>query len=623
MAKFFPARSSCRFDANGERRLAERLEKKLDDDYLCWFNVPVGPKALQPDFVVLHPQRGILVLEVKDWKLDTIRSMDRGTASIVADDGQLKSVRNPMTQARAHALEVVTALQKDPLLKQAAGSKYAGSLIMPYGWGVVLTAISRRQFEQTDLAEVLDPRHVIFQDEMTEAVGEEEFQQRLWGMFYQAFPCSLDDAQIDRVRYHLYPEVRVNPDPGQFGLFSEADAPVPSLIKVMDLQQEQLARSLGEGHRVIHGAAGSGKTMILGYRCVHLASVVHKPILVLCYNRSLAGRLSQVMAERGLSDKVVVRSFHTWCRELLVTFGGELPEQNLPVDQKMARMVENTIAAAADGRIPAAQYGAILIDEGHDFQPEWFRLAVTMVDPETKSLLVLYDDAQSIYRDQGNKRRLDFSFASVGIQAQGRTTILRTNYRNTLEVLAVARAFATELLAARDAAEDGVPMIMPESAGRRGALPDLICCQSDWHEWNCLVERIRYEHGQGRAFSDMAVIYRSNAQGKRAEQILQKEGIPFSSGLSTKGRGQLYGAEDTVKVVSMHSSKGLEFGLVLIPGLQEMPKSADSAADEARLLYVAMSRAIDRLVMTYREHSDFTRRLQDSIGAVRQQLAQA
>lgn len=37
MAQFFPARTACRFDTPGERRLAERLEKKLEDDYLCWF----------------------------------------------------------------------------------------------------------------------------------------------------------------------------------------------------------------------------------------------------------------------------------------------------------------------------------------------------------------------------------------------------------------------------------------------------------------------------------------------------------------------------------------------------------------------------------------------------------
>lgn len=119
------------------------------------------------------------------------------------------------------------------------------------------------------------------------------------------------------------------------------------------------------------------------------------------------------------------------------------------------------------------------------------------------------------------------------------------------------------------------------------------------------------------------MIYRSNSHGKRAEQALKMAGIAYSSGLSTRGRGNLYSEVDAVKVVSMHSSKGLEFGLVLIPCLHDMPKSGESETDEARLLYVAMTRAIDRLIMTYREHSDFTRRLQDSISGVRQSLEEA
>ena len=48
---------------SGERRLAERLEHKLDDDYLLWYDVPVGPKQTHPDFVVIHPRRGLLILE--------------------------------------------------------------------------------------------------------------------------------------------------------------------------------------------------------------------------------------------------------------------------------------------------------------------------------------------------------------------------------------------------------------------------------------------------------------------------------------------------------------------------------------------------------------------------------
>jgi superfamily I DNA/RNA helicase len=79
-------------------------------------------------------------------------------------------------------------------------------------------------------------------------------------------------------------------------------------------------------------------------------------------------------------------------------------------------------------QIPSGQYQAVLIDEGHDFAPEWLKLVTQMVDPATNSLLVLYDDAQSIYERARSKQ---FSFKSVGIQAQGRTTILKINYRNT------------------------------------------------------------------------------------------------------------------------------------------------------------------------------------------------
>jgi superfamily I DNA/RNA helicase len=70
----------------------------------------------------------------------------------------------------------------------------------------------------------------------------------------------------------------------------------------------------------------------------------------------------------------------------------------------------------------------------------------------------------------------------------------------------------------------------------------------------------------------------------------------------------------------MHSSKGLEFGLVPIPSLGDMPKKGEDEADAARVLYVAMTRVIDRLVMTYREPSSSTRKIQDSIGSVRQHL---
>src|SRR5260221_5694728 len=91
-----------------------------------------------------------------------------------------------------------------------------------------------------------------------------------------------------------------------------------------------------------------------------------------------------------------------------------------------------------------------------------------MVDPTTNSLLLLYDDAQSIY---GKKRSSDFSFKSVGVQAQGRTTILRMNYRNTDEILDCAYEFAKDILTPAEAEEDGVPLVKPEMAGRHRPAP--------------------------------------------------------------------------------------------------------------------------------------------------------
>ncbi|MCX7061493.1 MAG: NERD domain-containing protein [Gammaproteobacteria bacterium] len=369
MVQFFPTRSSARFDTPGERRLAERLAAKLKDDYLCWCNVPVGPKALQPDFVILHPQRGFLVLEVKDWKLDTIHTMDRGIAQLF-DGRQLKSVKNPMTQGRAYAMEVSVALQRDPALKHPPGSPHPGNLLMPYGWGVVLTHITRKQFrDETNLAEVLESQWVIFQDEMTEGVDAEAFQQWLSDIFPHVFSCKLSRPQIDRVRHHLYPEVRINAASGQFGLFADEAASLPNLVRVMDFQQELLARSMGDGHRVIHGAAGAGKTVILGYRAAQIAASTSKPVLVLCYNRTLASRLRQVVNVRGLV---------TGCGALLPrpvprSNGGlsvPPPAASVPVGEMMVHIGGRTRAGVNRGQITHGQYAALMIEEGHDFQPE-------------------------------------------------------------------------------------------------------------------------------------------------------------------------------------------------------------------------------------------------------------
>lgn len=620
MASLIPTRNSCLTRmTSGEKRLSERLEQKLEDDYLIWYDVPIGLKQRHPDFVILHPRRGLLVLEVKDWKPDIISYADKNQFRIATSRGLVKKI-NPLLQARACALEVVVVLERDPALHHPANHRHEGKLIMPWAYGVVLTNISRKQFEDGDLGEVMQGHLVICQDEMYEKVDAESFQRRLWAMFPQVFPVTLTLPQIDRVRWHLFPELRVEPGNGQFGLFEDTTpdaraANIPDLIKVMDTQQEQLARSLGGEHRIIHGVAGSGKTMILGFRATYLAQALHKPILVLCYNKTLAARLEQLIASRGLSEKVQVYNFHRWCHHMLVTYHIDLPSNQSK--DFYEQMVERVISSVDKNLIPRFQYGAILIDEGHDFEPDWYKLIVQMVDPSTNSLLILYDDAQNIY---GHESRRKATWKSLGVQAQGRTTILRLNYRNTLEILSVARSFANELLTERAEDDDGIPLIAPESAGRRGPLPELVRVADSWAEIKTLSTALQDERDHGRSWGKMAVIYRHQRQGDTLAHGLTKNGIPNSL---AKGQGKhdLFVDKNTVKVISIHSSKGLEFPFVAIPYLGSLPESEQDASGEARLLYVAMTRATEQLLMIYHEESNFTRRILASINDVQGQLA--
>ena len=591
MAALIPAIGTCVSRmTGGERRLAYRLEQKLEDDWLLWYDVPLGPRNVHPDFVVFNPRRGLLVLEVKDRRIDAIAAIDRQSVDLITGDG-LKRKINPLEQARQYAHQVVDMLKADSQLTFGSG-KMQGQLLFPWGYGVVLANISRKQFDDTDLGEVIEAHRVICSDEMTESADVEAFQQRLWAMFpfHRSIPLSL--PQIDRMRWHLFPEIRIAASP-QGGLFDGADndADLPDIVRVMDIQQEQLARSLGEGHRVIHGVAGSGKTLILAYRAEHLAQICQRPILVLCYNKTLARRLERTMAAKGLADKVVVRNFHQWCRAQLIAFNVGLPDNNGDDEAFHPAMVDSLIRAVDTGLVPAGQYDGVLIDEGHDFEPHWLKLAAQMVNPETNALLLLYDDAQAIY---GRARRGKLSFKQLGIQAQGRTNILKINYRNTQEVLKLAAGIAKGLLQPSAADEDGVPLIAPISAGRHGPEPLLIKLPTLREEGEYIAKHLKAAHQDGTPWSDMAVIYHDYPSvGKEVLATLRRLNIPvtFHKDISFAE------SEDTVKFLTMHSCKGLEFPLVAIPGIGALAADEKRQEDDARLLYVAMTRATRELVV--------------------------
>src|SRR5574343_241806 len=316
---------------------------------------------------------------------------------------------------------------------------------------------------------------------------------------------------------------------------------------VMDLQQEQLARSLGDGHRVLHGVAGSGKTMLLGYRAEHLAkaqTATSKPILILCYNEPLARQIARVMTAKGIADRVHAVHFHKWCRQ-------------------------------------------------------------QMVDPATNSLLVLYDDAQSIY-DRTQKSK-NFSFKSVGIQAQGRTTILKINYRNTRQILQTASLVAADLLTAEDKDDDVVPLLKPVSCGRDGEAPILVRLPTLREEVAQVAELLATAHREGHAWGDMAILCRHHSEMDMCAEFLRKRKLPHQ--LRRNSSSVFDPARDSIKVMTLHVSKGLAFPVVALVGAGRMPAEGEDEREEARLFYVGATRATQRLVIGASGSGKFAARL--------------
>ena len=56
-------------------------------------------------------------------------------------------------------------------------------------------------------------------------------------------------------------------------------------------------------------------------------------------------------------------------------------------------------------------------------------------------------------------------------------------------------------------------------------------------------------------------------------------------------------AHDSIKVKTLHVSKGLEFPVVALVGAGRMPAEGEDEREEARLFYVGATRATQRLVI--------------------------
>ena len=575
MATMFPARCES-FATAGEEAVYRFLEKaaRPDGDFLAWYSPDIEDR--EPDFILLSPDCGLVVLEVKDWLASQILELNPKEA-LLQIAGRPERRKQPLAQAREYVNSLMHLLGRQPGLSQSQKRE----LPCPVTWGAVLPHVSREDFRKARLGEVMDEARVLCWDEIGEAsplardASGGKFRQWLKEHFPPLFPFSLTPGDLAWIRSRIFPVVRLDL-PKRAGCPAQAET-----VLALDQEQENLARRFGAGRTLVQGPSGSGKTLVLAHQAWNLPRMDRRVrrVLVTCFNLSLVPYIRRLLSRKGASlgpDGVEVVPFYTLCERIL----GE-PMAHAESGDFYRLVVEETLERL-DGSHPLqGHWDAILVDEGQDFSPGMAEVVLRLL-PAHGTLTVALDENQDLY-DQG-----DGAWSAV----EGmRTRRLSRQYRSTRQI---ARAAWKAL--GEEAPAGGLAY-----AGADGPEPRRLQAKDGPALVQACAEAVASLVRQGAPMSEIAVLYaRSRMPGV--------ESLPQDLVDAVEARGVLarWAARDTaskrafdittdsVTVSTVNSAKGLDFAHVILIGLDQLDMAQATAR---RLAYVGMTRARETLAI--------------------------
>jgi superfamily I DNA/RNA helicase len=231
-------------------------------------------------------------------------------------------------------------------------------------------------------------------------------------------------------------------------------------------------------------------------------------------------------------------------------------------------------AAAELERAPLdPAYAVVVADEAQDMTRVGLRLLHALAGDRPNALLLVGDGEQAVYP-------VGDTLSETGIPVRGRGDVLRVNYRNTAEVLAVARELATVNRFDGDAAM-GLRDVTATLSG--GAVRHYTASSAEDHD----VELVTALHTCPVAPGDIALLTSTPEAATHYRQVLHAAQIPAVNLSDYAGR-----RIDAVKVGTIRRAKGLEFRAVFLPG-----RSTGHGADEVRTreALVGLTRARDFL----------------------------
>lgn len=247
------------------------------------------------------------------------------------------------------------------------------------------------------------------------------------------------------------------------------------------------------------------------------------------------------------------------------------------------------------GKIPGEdKYDYILVDEAQDLSYAKLKVAKLLT---RRTITIAADKAQKIYSTS-------FSWKEIGIDIRGKASkSLEKTFRSTKQVVQLAESLLEVNRAQQEDQSEYTDPVLPE---REGELPQVIFCKTALDERDIVIGLARKYI---KANNVVGILYRSYSEYITLKKWLMNAGI-VPEEISKQTEWSLN--KPGVKLSTLHSSKGLEFDVIIIPKFTEanlplssMVEGADQEqleeikAQERSLLYVGMTRAKYNLYLTF------------------------
>ncbi len=575
----------------GEKKLYNYLEKSFatKKHAYCYYEPIIDD--ICPDFLIIDPEYGIIYIEVKDFLQNNLVNVSSTENWHIVKDNSEKFVDSPFNQMYKYWKVLKHRLDQCGISK---------SIEIPIFRFLALPNIS------TDSEIGICIRGV--QPSAIKVLFKEDLRnvKVLLTKMKSLKPSNLHLTKelTHVIRGNLIPTSRL-PHRKQSEIYQFFPSMTPQdIVKLLDRQQEQLACSLGEGHRLIFGVAGSGKTIIIISRARYLA--MRHPdwrILILCFNRNLSREIIRLINPQNYKATIEISTFHKWAKDIIYAAGiqyksdyiktRDKAEGNFSISNFFQNYVPLLLERVIDESSPRP-YDAILIDEAQDFEKEWFNPVLKLLHPMTKSLLITCDGLQGIYT------RRKFFWKDVGIQAQGRVTRFYKSYRipKKIGVMAYNFVLLDSDLSKLIEKEDG--FLESKEFSRDGGKINLKTFLIREDEYNAILKNLLIYLKKG--LSIMILFFRNINKIIFYHPLIAKLN---ENGIEWYNLKEI-GLEDSgIWIGTLQGTKGLETDVVIIPELDLL----EHLSNARQLLYVGMTRARHVLMITASQETKFVNEL--------------